>query len=75
MTPEVPSRNVFRNHPHASLQTSKETPMFERTKTALQAPVQIRQNSELAVMLLVGIAALSLATFIAVLATRSSHAN
>lgn len=49
--------------------------MFEKSKAALQAPVQIRQNSELAVLLLVGIAAISLLTFIAVLATRSTNAD
>lgn len=50
-------------------------PMFQKTKAALEAPVQIRHNSEVALVLLVGIAALSLFTFIAVLATRNHNAN
>jgi len=54
--------------------TQKEkSRMFEKTKTALQAPAHIRTNSEIAVYLLVGIAAISLLTFIAVIATRSSQ--
>lgn len=49
--------------------------MFEKTKAALAAPTQIRDNTNIAVTLLVGIAMLSLFTFIAVLATRNTNAH